>query len=169
VKLQPTENCLNPKKNGKCTRCFPLDVSNVFVCFHSLNISGNQSHMDSSNVTSASNATFESTIYTSRKRPRYDTDDQPSTSCQLLDGINIIDDDSAQPRFVKLFNNSSQDMSLAGCILKRKVGAQSYEFKLPKGMFLKAGATTTVREFVQDENVDCRCLSFRFGVPMSTI
>ena len=64
---------------------------------------------------------------------------------QLLDGINIIDDESSTPKFVKLINNAKQDVSFNGWVLKRKVGTQSFEFKFPKGMILKAGATTTVR------------------------
>lgn len=94
----------------------------------------------------ASNTTFETSSYPSRKRPRYEVDDQPSANTQLIDGINIVDDESSQPKFVKLLNNSTQDISLNGCVLKRKIGSQSYEFKFPKGMALKAGATTTVRQ-----------------------
>ena len=101
--------------------------------------------MEASNITSASNTTFEASSYPSRKRPRHEVDDHPLINTQLLDGINIIDDDSAQPKFVKLINNSTQDIALNGCLLKRKVGSQSYEFKFPKGMVLKAGATSTVR------------------------
>ena len=115
--------------------------------FFRLNISGNSSRIDGSNVTTASNTTFESSILPSRKRPRYEVDDQPSVNAQLLDGINIIDDESLQPKFVKLINNSKQDVAFTGWVLKRKVGAQSYEFKFPKGMALKAGATTTVRKY----------------------
>ena len=100
--------------------------------------------MDGSSLASASNTTFENSSYPSRKRPRYDADDHPAINTQLLDGINIIDDESAQPKFVKLLNNSSQDVAFNGWLLKRKVGSQSYEFKFPKGMVLKAGATTTV-------------------------
>lgn len=97
--------------------------------------------------TTASNTTFESSSHQSRKRPRYEIDDQSSTNVntQLLDGINIIDDESSQPKFIKLVNNSTQDMSFNGWILKRKVGSQSYEYKFPKGMILKAAATSTVR------------------------
>lgn len=97
--------------------------------------------------TTASNTTFESSSHQSRKRPRYEVDDQPSTNVnsQLLDGINIIDDESSQPKFVRLLNNSTQDISFSGWVLKRKVGSQSYEFKFPKTMILKAGATSTVR------------------------
>lgn len=111
-----------------------------------LNISGNLSRMETS--ASASNATFDSSTLPSRKRPRYDRDDVPiaatAVNTQLLDGINIIDDDSTQPRFVKLVNNSKQDVAMNGWVLKRKVGSQSYEYKFPKGMTLKGGATTTV-------------------------
>jgi len=115
-----------------------------------LNISGN-----ASNITTASNATFASSSYPSRKRPRYELDDHPSVNTQLLDGINIIDDDSSQPKFVKLINNSKQDVALNGWILKRKVGSQSYEFKFPKGMVLKAAATTTIwSSDVNDISVD---------------
>ncbi|CAF1678471.1 unnamed protein product, partial [Adineta ricciae] len=111
-----------------------------------LNISGNLSRMETSHTATASNATFESsTSHPSRKRPRYDADDHPSVNTQLIDGINIIDDESSQPKFVKLLNNSKQDVAMNGWILKRKVGAQNYEFKFPKGMNLKAGATATVR------------------------
>jgi len=74
---------------------------------------------------------------------------------QLLDGINIIDDDSAHPKFVKLVNNSNQDVTFTGWVLKRKVGSQSYEFKFPKGMVLKAGAKTTIwSSEVNDITVD---------------
>lgn len=103
--------------------------------------------MEASSVTTAANTTFESSSYPSRKRPRYDSQEQSSFNIQLIDGINIIDDESAQPRFVKLMNNSKQDVALTGWVLKRKVGSQSYDFKFPKGMVLKAGATTTVRLF----------------------
>ncbi|CAF0909603.1 unnamed protein product [Adineta steineri] len=117
-----------------------------------LNISGNLSNLTS---TTASNTTFESSSYPSRKRPRYDADDRPSVNTQLLDGINIIDDDSSHPKFVKLVNNSKQDVALNGWVLKRKVGSQSYEFKFPKGMNLKAGATTTIwSSDVNDISVD---------------
>ena len=94
---------------------------------------------------SASNTTFESSSQQSRKRPRYEVDDQPSVNTQLLGGINIIDDESPQPKFIKLVNNSAQDTSFNGWVLKRKVGSQSYEYKFPKGMVLKAGGTSTVR------------------------
>jgi hypothetical protein len=109
-----------------------------------LHISGNASRIEGSSVTTASDTTFESSSYPSRKRPRYDIDDHPSVNSQLLDGINIIDDESSHPRFVKLINNSKQDVALNGWVLKRKVGSQSYEFKFPKGMVLKGSATTTV-------------------------
>jgi len=120
-----------------------------------LNISGNASRIGGDSLlidgggstTTASHTTFESSGYPSRKRPRYSADDRihsASSSQHLLDGINIIDDDSAHPKFVKLINNSNQDLSLNGWVLKRKVGTQSYEFKFPKGMVLKAGATTTI-------------------------
>ena len=135
-----------------------------------MNISGNQSRLDgSSAATTASNTTFESSSYPSRKRPRYDLDDQPSINTQLIEGINIIDDESSQPKFVKLINNSKQDVALHGWILKRKVGSQSYEFKFPKGMVLKAGATTTVRDkfdLYRCENLLFFFLSCRFGVRM---
>jgi lamin B len=113
-----------------------------------LNISGN--------VSSIANTTFEaSSSQPSRKRPRYDPDDQPSVNTKLIDGINIIDDESSQPKFVKLINNSKQDVALHGWVLKRKVGSQSYEFKFPKGMVLKAGATTTIwSSDVNDISVD---------------
>lgn len=108
-----------------------------------MNISGNASRLDGS-VTTASNTTFETSSHQSRKRPRYEVDDRPSLNTQLIEGINIVDDESAHPKFVKLFNNSKQDVALHGWVLRRKVGTQSYEFKFPKGMVLKAGATTTV-------------------------
>lgn len=95
-------------------------------------------------MTLASNATFESSAHQSRKRPRYEVDDQPAATTQLIEGINIVDDDSAQPKFVKLINNSTQDVALNGHVLKRKVGSQNYEFKFPKGMVLRAGTTSTV-------------------------
>lgn len=120
-----------------------------------LNISGNLSRMDGSSLASASNTTFENSSYPSRKRPRYDADDHPAINTQLLDGINIVDDESTQPKFVKLLNNSSQDVAFNGWLLKRKVGSQSYEFKFPKGMVLKAGATTTIwSSDVNDISVD---------------
>ncbi|CAF0782167.1 unnamed protein product [Rotaria sp. Silwood1] len=119
-----------------------------------LNISGNLSRMEGSNM-STTTSTFDSSSYPSRKRPRYELDDQPSINTQLLDGINIIDDESAQPKFVKLINNSKQDVSFNGWMLKRKVGSQSYEYKFPKGMVLKAGATTTIwSSDVNDISVD---------------
>jgi len=102
-----------------------------------------------------SNTTFETSSYPSRKRPRYELDDQPSVNTQLIDGINIIDDESSQPKFIKLINNSKQDIALTGSVLKRKVGSQSYEFKFPKAMVLKAGATTTIwSSDVNDISVD---------------
>ena len=116
-----------------------------------MNISG--SRLDGSSVTSASNTTFETTSHPSRKRPRYEVDDLPSLNTQLIEGINIIDDENAQPKFVKLINNSKQDVAFQGWVLRRKVGSQSYEFKFPKGMVLKAGATTTV------SNHRCLCYS----------
>jgi len=122
-----------------------LRIKIFIFCLFRLNISGNLSRIDGSNITTASNTTFESSSYPSRKRPRYDSSERPSVNTQLLDGINIVDDESSQPKFVKLINNSKQDVALNGWVLKRKVGAQSYEFKFPKGMHLKAGATTTVR------------------------
>jgi len=114
--------------------------------FSRLNISGNTSRTDGGNVTTTSNRTSETKSYSGRKRPRYDSVERPSINTQLLDGINIIDDDSAHPKFVKLINNSNHEVALNGWVLKRKVGSQLYEFKFPKGMVLKAGATTTVRE-----------------------
>ncbi|UJR33637.1 hypothetical protein I4U23_021071 [Adineta vaga] len=120
-----------------------------------LNISGNLSRMETSHTTSASNATFESSSHQSRKRPRYDPDDHPTINTQLIDGVNIVDDESSHPKFVKLINNSKQDVPMNGWILKRKVGSQSYEFKFPKGMNLKAGATTTIwSSDVNDISVD---------------
>lgn len=111
-----------------------------------LNISGSSSRTDSASATTVSNRTAESRSYTGRKRPRYESTERPSLNTQLLDGINIIDDDSSQPKYVKLINNSNQEIALSGWVLKRKVGSQIYEFKFPRGMNLKAGATTTVRE-----------------------
>jgi hypothetical protein len=147
--LQHIENYSNRKKNGKEKILENL----TYEIFLRLNISGNSSRIggsdssysDSGNVTTASNRTFESRAYPSRKRPRYDSIERPSINTQLLDGINIIDDESSHPKFVKLINNSTQEIALHGWVLKRKVGSQSYEFKFPKGMVLKAGATTTVR------------------------
>lgn len=110
-----------------------------------MNISGNVSRLDGSNITSASNATFESSTHQSRKRPRYEPDEQAASSTQILEGVNIFDDEGNPPKFVKLLNNSVQDINLNGHILKRKIGSQSHEFKFPKGMVLKTGATTTVR------------------------
>jgi lamin B len=117
-----------------------------------LNISGNASRLDGSSI---ANTTFETSSQPSRKRPRYDPDDHPSVNTKLIEGINIIDDESSQPKFVKLINNAKQDVALHGWILKRKVGSQSYEFKFPKGMVLKAGATTTIwSSDVNDISVD---------------
>jgi lamin B len=117
-----------------------------------LNISGNVSRLDGSSI---ANTTFETSSQPSRKRPRYDPDDHPSVNTKLIEGINIIDDESSQPKFVKLINNAKQDVALHGWILKRKVGSQSYEFKFPKGMVLKAGATTTIwSSDVNDISVD---------------
>ncbi|CAF4029630.1 unnamed protein product, partial [Rotaria sordida] len=54
-----------------------------------------------------------------------------------------------------LINHSNQEINLNGWILKRKVGSQSYEFKFPRGMILKAGATTTIwSSDVNDISVD---------------
>ncbi|CAF3997689.1 unnamed protein product [Rotaria magnacalcarata] len=54
-----------------------------------------------------------------------------------------------------LMNNSKQDVSFTGWVLKRKVGSQTYEFKFPKGMVLKGGATTTIwSSDVNDISVD---------------
>jgi len=120
-----------------------------------LNISGNLSRIDTSNATTAANTTFDSSSTRSRKRPRYDSDDHASVNTQLIEGMNIIDDESSQPKFVKLINNSKQEVALNGWVLKRKVGSQSYEFKFPKGMVLKAGATTTIwSSDVNDISVD---------------
>lgn len=108
----------------------------------------------------ASNTTFDSsTSQQSRKRPRYELDEQPTINTQLLEGINIIDDESAQPKFIKLVNNSNQDTQMTGWILKRKVGSQNYEYKFPKGMVLKAGATTTVRRHSSWKSAVSRLLS----------
>ncbi len=141
-KLRHIENYLNQKKNGKREK-----PNNIFISYFRnfrLNISGNLSRLDGSSI---ANTTFESSSQPpSRKRPRYEPDDHPSVNTQLIEGINIIDDESSQPKFVKLINNSKQDVALHGWVLKRKVGSQSYEFKFPKGMVLKAGATTTVRK-----------------------
>lgn len=120
-----------------------------------LNISGNLSRIDTSNLTTTSNTTFETSTLPSRKRPRYESVERPSVNTQLIEGINIIDDESAQPKFVKLINNSKQDVAFNGWVLKRKVGSQSYEFKFPKNMVLKAGATTTIwSSDVNDISVD---------------
>lgn len=120
-----------------------------------LNISGNLSRMETTSGTTAANTTFESSSYPSRKRPRFDSSEQSSSTTQLIEGINIVDDDSAQPKFLKLINNSKQDVALNGCVLKRKVGSQAYDFKFPKGMVLKAGATTTIwSSDVNDISVD---------------
>ena len=45
-------------------------------------------------------------------------------------------------------------MALNGWILKRKVGTQLYEFKFPRGMVLKAGATTTVSQLKNTTRFD---------------
>jgi len=111
-----------------------------------LNISDNSSLIDTASRTTESR---------SRKRPRYESIERSTKNTQLLDGINIIDDDSPQPKYIKLINNSNQEVALNGWILKRKVGSQSYEFKFPKGMVLKAGATTTIwSSDVHDISVD---------------
>lgn len=80
----------------------------------------------------------------SSKRLRLDFEDQTSNSSELLDGINIVDDQSSQPKFLKLINNSSRDISMSGWILKRKIASQTFEHKFPRTMTLKSGATTTV-------------------------
>lgn len=130
-----------------------------------LNISGNASHLESNIATTTSQRTADSRT---RKRPRYDSVERTSSNTQLLDGINIIDDDSSQPKFVKLINNSNQEVALTGWVLKRKVGSQSYEFKFPRGMVLRAGATTTVRIFLRIF-LSKRTAPFRSGVRMSMI
>ncbi|CAF2782117.1 unnamed protein product [Rotaria sp. Silwood2] len=118
-------------------------------------IGGDRSYSDGAGITTASSRTFESSSYPSRKRLRYEPDERLSIHSQLLDGINIIDDDSPHPKFVKLTNNSNQEISLNGWVLKRKVGSQSYEYKFPRGMALKAGATTTIwSSDVNDISVD---------------
>lgn len=128
-----------------------------------LNISGNSSRLggdsllsDGGGISTASNTSFESSIHPTRtKRTRYDADDRSSFNTQLLNGINIIDDDSAHPKFVKLINNSNREITMNGWVLKRKVGSQSYEFKLPRAMLLKAGATSTIwSSDVNDISVD---------------
>ncbi|CAF3613481.1 unnamed protein product [Rotaria sordida] len=118
-------------------------------------IGGDRSYSDGAGVTTTSSRTFDSSTYPSRKRLRYEPDERLSIHSHLLDGINIIDDDSSHPKFVKLINNSNQEINLNGWILKRKVGSQSYEFKFPRGMTLKAGATTTIwSSDVNDISVD---------------
>lgn len=105
-----------------------------------LHISGNASRLD--DTTTATTTLSRSS--TGRKRARYESVERLTTTNQFLDGINIIDDDSSQPKFVKLYNNSNQDVALNGWLLKRKVGSQSYEYKFPRGMVLRGGATTTI-------------------------
>ncbi|CAF0923826.1 unnamed protein product, partial [Didymodactylos carnosus] len=120
-------------------------------------------------TTSGSNTTFDTSSYPThrQKRPRYEDFSTSATSAsshqvtdlltrtlnagvassmhqQLLDGINIIDDESSHPKYVKLVNNTSQDLQLNGWVLKRKVGNQTYEHKFQRGMLLKAGATSTI-------------------------
>ncbi|UJR13623.1 hypothetical protein I4U23_000636 [Adineta vaga] len=129
-----------------------------------LNISGNSSrlssggdhsYLDVATTTTTSNRAYDSRSQQSRKRPRNESTERPFVNTQLVDGINIVDDESAHPKFVKLINNTSQEITLAGWILKRKVGSQSYEFKFPRGMLLKAGATTTIwSSDVNDISVD---------------
>ncbi|CAF2079725.1 unnamed protein product [Rotaria magnacalcarata] len=116
---------------------------------------GENSSSDRANVTTATNRTYENSSYPSRKRPRHDFDERSSRNTQLLDGINIIDDDSTHAKYIKLINNSNQDIAFNGWVLKRKVGSQSYEFRFPKGMILKVGATTTIwSSEVNDISVD---------------
>jgi hypothetical protein len=118
-------------------------------------MAGESSCGDNTGQASASNTTFESGIYSTRtKRARYDPDERSSTTMPLLDGINIVDDDSVHPRFLKLINNSKQDLAFNGWILKRKVGSQSFEFKFPRGMILRAGATTTVNNNINSSMFD---------------
>ncbi|CAF1173640.1 unnamed protein product [Adineta steineri] len=130
-----------------------------------LHISGNSSRISSSgsdilysdiaNTTTTSTRAFDNRSHASRKRPRYDSIERPSVNTQLLDGINIIDDESSHPKFVQLINNSAREMAISGWVLKRKVGSQSYEYKFPRGMVLKAGATTTIwSSDVNDISVD---------------
>lgn len=114
-----------------------------------LNISGGSSSRADSGSLSATTTT--SRIQSGRKRTRYDSTERSSFNNQLLDGINIIDDDSSQPKYVKLINNSNQEIALNGYVLKRKVGTQLYEFKFPRGMVLKAGATTTVSQSMNSD------------------
>jgi hypothetical protein len=143
-KLPPIENYSNPKKNGKWKNDWFYITKKKIISNFRLNISGNTSRLDSSSVTTTSSSRTQS----ARKRPRFESIERPSFNSQLLDGINIIDDDSANPKYVKLTNNSNQEVALNGWVLKRKVGSQLYEFKFPKGMILKAGATTTVRRYI---------------------
>ncbi|CAF3715840.1 unnamed protein product [Rotaria sp. Silwood1] len=126
-----------------------------------LNISGSSSrsenlYSDNTGITTTSSRLYETSSYPSRKRLRYEPDERLSSiHSHLLDGINIIDDDSSHPKFVKLVNNSNQEINLFGWLLKRKVGTQSYEYKFPRGMILKAGATTTIwSSDVNDISVD---------------
>ncbi|CAF0965054.1 unnamed protein product [Didymodactylos carnosus] len=129
-----------------------------------LNISGNSSRIDQSSMvtdhatTSGSTTTFDTSSYLThrQKRPRYEDDltlpedllTRTSNASvghqQLLDGINIIDDDSTHPKYVKLVNNTNQDLQLNGWVLKRKVGNQTYEHKFQRGMLLKSGSTSTI-------------------------
>jgi len=96
---------------------------------------------------------FQSTRST--KRSRLDFEDPTSDSSELLDGINIVDDQSSQPKFLKLINNSSRDISMSGWILKRKIASQTFEHKFPRAMTLKSGATTTIwSSDVNDISVD---------------
>ena len=156
--MRRTENYSNRKKNGsKKKRFFFYKSSSCF--FVRLNISGSGSRLEESTTTSRSS--------TGRKRARYDSVERPTTTNQFLDGINIIEDESSQPKFVKLFNNSNQNVALNGWLLKRKVGSQSYEFKFPKGMVLRAGATTTVNtSFFSIEIAFRMFVLFRSGVRM---
>lgn len=126
----------------------------IILCFR-LNISGgSSSRADSGNIS----ATTTSRVQSGRKRTRYDSTERPSFGNQLLDGINIIDDDSSQPKYVKLINNSNQEIALNGWVLKRKVGTQLYEFKFPRSMVLKAGATTTVSRITKISRRRTSCL-----------
>ena len=76
-------------------------------------------------------------------------------SNSLLDGINIVEDDSSNPKFIKLINNSGRDVSMNGWVLKRKVASQSFEFKFPRNMALKTGATSTIwSSDINDISVD---------------
>lgn len=123
-----------------------------------LNISGSsrftmETFSDSS---IGSGSFFENNQHQTRpKRARYEQEERSTVVHQTSEGIKIVEDDSSHPKFIKLINATNQDYSMSGWILKRKIGSQSFEFKFPRSMILKAGATSTIwSSEVNDISVD---------------